>query len=135
LPTFEFSLANVAHTLIVERIPFSESISVAQDRHSIVEFDMRSHHAKSTLRITSKQTIGTLDDRVIGQNPTQFLLDAPKALSDSVPTYENVQKLCEPVSRRARKLEGLRRRKLVLGASQVCANAMSRLILRRYQPL
>jgi hypothetical protein len=29
---------------------------------------MRSHHAKNTLRITSEQTIGTLDDCVIGQN-------------------------------------------------------------------
>jgi hypothetical protein len=28
---------------------------------------------------------------VIGQNPTHFLLDAPKALSDSVPPYESVQ--------------------------------------------
>ena len=46
---------------------------------------MRSHHAKSTLRITSKQTIGTLDGRVIGQNPTQFRLDALKALPNSVP--------------------------------------------------
>jgi len=72
LPTLEFSLANVAHTLIIERLPFSKSISLTQDRESIVNFDMRSHHAKSTLRFTSKQTIGTLDDRVIGQNPTQF---------------------------------------------------------------
>jgi hypothetical protein len=47
LPTLEFSLANTAHTLIVERIPFSGSIFVAQDRQSIVEFDMRSHHKKT----------------------------------------------------------------------------------------
>jgi hypothetical protein len=71
LPTLEFSLADTAHTLIVERIPFSGSISVAQNRQSIVEFDMHSHHEK-TLRITSKQTIGTVDDCVIGQNPTRF---------------------------------------------------------------
>jgi hypothetical protein len=47
LPPFELSLANSANPLIVERIPFSESISLTQDRESIVEFDMRSHHAKT----------------------------------------------------------------------------------------
>jgi hypothetical protein len=72
LPPFELSLANSADTLIIERIPFSESISLTQNRQSIVEFDMRSPHAKKILRMTSKQTIGTLDDCVIGQNPTRF---------------------------------------------------------------
>jgi hypothetical protein len=46
LPPFELSLANAANTLIIERIPFSESISCTQDRQSIVKFDMRSHHKK-----------------------------------------------------------------------------------------
>jgi hypothetical protein len=47
LPPFELSLANAANTLIIERIPFSESISCTQDRQSIVKFDMRSHHKKT----------------------------------------------------------------------------------------
>jgi hypothetical protein len=70
LPALELSLANSANPLIVERIPFSESISLTQDRQSIVEFDMRSHHPKSTLRIASKQTIGKPDDRQVGENLT-----------------------------------------------------------------
>jgi hypothetical protein len=65
LPALELPLANTANPLIVERIPFSESISLTQDRQSIVEFDMRSHHPKSTLRIASKQTIGKPDDRQV----------------------------------------------------------------------
>jgi hypothetical protein len=52
LPTLEFSLADTAHTLIVERIPFSGSISVAQDRQSIVEFDMRIHYVKKSAHHT-----------------------------------------------------------------------------------
>jgi hypothetical protein len=54
LPAFELSLADAAHPLIIERIPSPESISRTQDRESIVEFDMRSHHAK-TLCASSKQ--------------------------------------------------------------------------------
>ena len=48
LPPFELSIANSANPLIVERIPFSESISLTEDGQSIVEFDMRSHHAKKS---------------------------------------------------------------------------------------
>lgn len=73
LPAFEFPLANTANPLIIERIPFPESIARTQNRQSIVECDIGSHNAKSTLRIESKQTIGTLADRVIGQNPTEAL--------------------------------------------------------------
>jgi hypothetical protein len=47
LPAFEFSLANTANPLIVERIPFSESISRAQYRQPIVECDVRNHNRKA----------------------------------------------------------------------------------------
>jgi hypothetical protein len=66
LPAFEFSLANTAHPLIIERIPFSESISCTQERQSIVEFDVSDHKARTTLLFAWKQTIGTLDDCVVG---------------------------------------------------------------------
>jgi len=66
LPAFEFSLTNTANALIIERIPFPESISLTQDPQAIVEFDIGDHSARGTLRIESKQTIGTLSDRVIG---------------------------------------------------------------------
>jgi hypothetical protein len=62
LPAFEFSLTNAAHPLIIERSPSPESISRAQDRKSIVEFYIGGHSARSTLRVESKQTIGTRDD-------------------------------------------------------------------------
>ena len=66
LPAFEFSLAYTANALIIERIPFPEPISRTQDRQSIVEFYIGAHSARSTLRIELKQTIGTLDDCMIG---------------------------------------------------------------------
>jgi hypothetical protein len=44
LPAFEFSLANTANPLIVERIPSLESICRAQHRQPIVEFDMSGHN-------------------------------------------------------------------------------------------
>jgi len=47
LPAFEFSLANTANPLIVERIPSSESISRAQYRQPIVECDVRDHNRKA----------------------------------------------------------------------------------------
>jgi hypothetical protein len=59
-------------------------------------------------------------------------LDALKRCLIPYRLYESAE-LCEPVFRRARNLGALRRRKLVLGASQVCVNAMSRLILRRHR--
>jgi hypothetical protein len=47
LPAFEFSLANTANPLIVERIPSPESISSAQYRQPIVECDMSNHNRKT----------------------------------------------------------------------------------------
>jgi hypothetical protein len=47
LPAFKFSPANPAEPVIVERIPIRESIARAQDRQSIVEFDIRCHSAKA----------------------------------------------------------------------------------------
>jgi hypothetical protein len=44
LPAFEFSLADTAQALIIERFPFSESVSHTQDRQSIVEFDVSYHN-------------------------------------------------------------------------------------------
>jgi hypothetical protein len=46
LPAFEFSLANGADTHIIERIPFPDSISRAQNRQPIVEFDVSDHNWK-----------------------------------------------------------------------------------------
>jgi hypothetical protein len=66
LPAFELSLANAANPLIIQRIPFPESITRTQDRHAIIKFDVCNHSVKSTLLTASKQTIGTLDDCVIG---------------------------------------------------------------------
>lgn len=62
LSALELSLTNTANPLIVERMPFPESISHTQDGKSIVERDIGSHSATSTLRITLKQTIGRPDD-------------------------------------------------------------------------
>jgi hypothetical protein len=47
LPAFEFSLADIANPLIVERIPSPESISRAQYRQSIVKCDVRDHNRKA----------------------------------------------------------------------------------------
>jgi hypothetical protein len=48
LPAFEFSLANTTNPLIVERIPFPESISRAQYRQPIVACDMSNHNRKKS---------------------------------------------------------------------------------------
>jgi hypothetical protein len=66
LPAFEFSFANAANSLVVQRVPSAEPITGTQDRQSIVKFDVSSHSLKSTLFTASKQTIGTLDDCVVG---------------------------------------------------------------------
>jgi hypothetical protein len=47
LPAFEFSTANVAHPLLIERIPLPESIACTQGRKSIVEVNIRCHNAKA----------------------------------------------------------------------------------------
>jgi len=62
LPAFEFSLANTANPLIVERIPFSESISHAQYRQPIVECDVRDHNRKTLCSLHRNKTIGMQDD-------------------------------------------------------------------------
>jgi len=62
LPAFEFSLANTANPLIVERIPFSESISHAQYRQPIVECDMCDHNRKTLCSLHRNKTIGMQDN-------------------------------------------------------------------------
>jgi hypothetical protein len=62
LAAVKFSFADNAKTLVVERAPVSKSIFNTQDRQAIVEFEMRYHNAKSSLLITSKRTIGAVDD-------------------------------------------------------------------------
>jgi len=54
----EFSLANVANPLIVERIPFAESISLTQDRQSIAQFEVGSHNAKALCAVDPKKQSG-----------------------------------------------------------------------------
>jgi len=48
LPAFELSFANTANPLIVERVPFPESISCAQERQSIVKFNIGCHNKKQS---------------------------------------------------------------------------------------
>jgi hypothetical protein len=43
LPAFELSLANIANTQIIDRIPSAKPISRTQDQKSIVEFDVSDH--------------------------------------------------------------------------------------------
>jgi hypothetical protein len=69
LTSVELSLAKDTKALIIERIPTPEVILDTQNQEPI-EFEMGNHTAKSSLLVASKHTIGTLDDCVIGQNPT-----------------------------------------------------------------
>jgi hypothetical protein len=69
LSAFEFSLANTANALIIERIPAPELILGAQDRQSLFGFEMNIHFAETLLSIAKKRTIGTAADCVVGQNP------------------------------------------------------------------
>jgi hypothetical protein len=62
LTAVEFSFADNANTLVIQRVPFPESIFGAQDREAIIEFEMSVHNAKSSLLIASKRTIGAADD-------------------------------------------------------------------------
>jgi hypothetical protein len=98
---------------------------------------MRSHHAKNILRITSKQTIGTVDDCVIGQNLTRFFgrcAKGPVSFGDAMTSVQNAAKPC---------LGGL----AALGGPQAqegcfkcvaslpnCHVALDSTPLRRYQP-
>jgi hypothetical protein len=58
LPAFEFSLANTTNPLIVERIPFPESISRAQYRQPIVECDMSDHNRKTLCSLRRNRQSG-----------------------------------------------------------------------------
>jgi hypothetical protein len=58
LPALEFSLANIANPLIVERFPFSESISRAQYRQPIVKCDMRDHNRKAPCSVHRNKQSG-----------------------------------------------------------------------------
>jgi len=62
LSSFELSFANAADPLVLERIPFPESISRTQERQSIVKLNINCHNTRSILRLALKQTIGTPDD-------------------------------------------------------------------------
>jgi hypothetical protein len=66
LSAFKFSLANTANPLVIDRVPSPETIARTQNRQSIIKFDVSNHSPKSTLLGAWKQTIGTLDDCVIG---------------------------------------------------------------------
>jgi hypothetical protein len=66
LKAVEFSLADNAKTLVLERSPFSKSIFSTQNREPIIEFKMCNHNAEGSLLIASTSTIGTVDDCVIG---------------------------------------------------------------------
>jgi len=74
LATVKFSFADDAKALIIERSPVSKSIFDTQHRESIVEFEMGNHSAKSSLLLTSKRTIGALDDCVVGRSPRRHLM-------------------------------------------------------------
>ena len=62
LAAVKFSFADNANTLVIQRLPVSESIFGAQDREAVIEFEMSDHNAKSSLLIASKRTIGAVDD-------------------------------------------------------------------------
>jgi len=62
LASVKFSFADNAKALVFERGPGSKSISGAQDREAIVEFEMCDHNVKSSLLVASKRTIGPLED-------------------------------------------------------------------------
>jgi hypothetical protein len=58
LPAFEFSLADTANPLIVERIPSPESIYRAQYREPIVECDVRDHNKKTPCSLHGNKQSG-----------------------------------------------------------------------------
>jgi hypothetical protein len=58
LSAFEFSLTNAANPLIIERIPFSQSVSRTQDRQSIVKFDVSNHSVNSTRSLRRNKQSG-----------------------------------------------------------------------------
>ena len=56
------SFADNANTLVIERLPVSESIFGAQDREALIEFEMGGHNAKAVCSLHRKRTIGAVDD-------------------------------------------------------------------------
>jgi hypothetical protein len=83
---------------------------------------MSDHSVKVTLLIATKQTIGTLDDRVIRLNPMRD------------PPFED-----DEILRARRKfgpavVGGVGVRKLARNTPRICASAMSGRFLRRHQP-
>jgi hypothetical protein len=48
LAAVKFSFADNANTLVIERLPASESIFGAQDREAIIEFEMGGHNEKQS---------------------------------------------------------------------------------------
>lgn len=96
LPAFEFSFANPANSLIVQRVPSPESITGAQNRQPVIKLDMSNHGVRRILRAAQEQTIGAPDDRVIGQNPTRPISTTMEICC------ARMAPLCEPVDGRAR---------------------------------
>jgi hypothetical protein len=62
LTAVKFSFADNANTLVIRRLPASESIFGAQDREAIIEVEMGGHNAKAVCSLHRKRTIGALDD-------------------------------------------------------------------------
>jgi hypothetical protein len=59
LSAFEFSLADTANPLIVERIPSPESISRAKYRQPIVGCDVRDHNRKTLCSLRRNRQSGS----------------------------------------------------------------------------
>ena len=74
LATVEFSLADNANALVIERSPSSDSIFCTEDREPIIKFEVRVHNAKVSLLTARKRTIGTADGRRVRQNPRSRLM-------------------------------------------------------------
>ena len=58
LTAVEFSFANNANTLVIQRLPVSESIFGAQNREAIIVFEMRDHNAKAICLLHRKHNRG-----------------------------------------------------------------------------
>ena len=58
LTAVKFSFADNAKTLVIERLPASESIFGAQDREAIIEFEMSDHNAKAVCSLHRKHNRG-----------------------------------------------------------------------------
>jgi hypothetical protein len=58
LSAFEFSFAETANPLIVERIPFPESITRAQYRQPIIQCDVRDHYRRAACSLRENKQSG-----------------------------------------------------------------------------